>query len=90
MRLIAFSVLTALSGLAQSPVTIRVNAAESLGPFKPIYGYFGYDEPNYTYTETGHEAGWGIGGRGRPTRLHPHALHAGHRRRHAGLEVRLD
>jgi xylan 1,4-beta-xylosidase len=53
MRPIAFLFLTALSALAQSPVTIRVNAAESLGPFKPIYGYFGYDEPNYTYTKLG-------------------------------------
>ena len=53
MRLIAFLFLTGFSGLAQSPVTIHVNAAESLGPFKPIYGYFGYDEPNYTYTKLG-------------------------------------
>jgi xylan 1,4-beta-xylosidase len=40
--------------LAQAPrVTIRVNAAETSGPFKPIYGYFGYDEPNYTYAPNG-------------------------------------
>ncbi len=32
---------------------IRVNASEKVGPFKPIYGYFGYDEPNYTYTRNG-------------------------------------
>ena len=53
MRLIILAVLTAAFGLAQDTVTIRVNAAEKVGPFKPIYGYFGYDEPNYTYTKNG-------------------------------------
>ena len=43
--------LTALPLAAQ--VTISVDATQSLGPFKPIYGYFGYDEPNYTYTANG-------------------------------------
>src|SRR6266542_4159095 len=37
----------------QEPVTIRVNASASLGPLKPIWAYFGYDEPNYTYTQNG-------------------------------------
>jgi xylan 1,4-beta-xylosidase len=45
--------LIAGCGLAQNTVTIRVHASEAVGPFKPIYGYFGYDEPNYTYTENG-------------------------------------
>lgn len=35
------------------PVSIRVNAAQKTGSFKPIYTYFGYDEPNYTYTKNG-------------------------------------
>ncbi|MGA3201295.1 MAG: beta-xylosidase [Bryobacteraceae bacterium] len=39
--------------MAQEPVTIRVDATQQLGSFKPIYGYFGYDEPNYTYTKNG-------------------------------------
>jgi xylan 1,4-beta-xylosidase len=52
MRLIAYLLLAA-SGLAQTAVTIRVKADESVGSFQPIYGYFGYDEPNYTYTENG-------------------------------------
>ena len=34
-------------------MTVHVNAAETVGPFKPIYAYFGYDEPNYTYTKNG-------------------------------------
>ena len=45
--------LTVASALGQSVVTIRVNANEASGPFKPIYSYFGYDEPNYTYMKNG-------------------------------------
>ncbi len=53
MRPVFIVPLLAASALAQSPVTIRVNAAEKIGSFKPIYAYFGYDEPNYTYTKNG-------------------------------------
>ncbi|HUE05127.1 MAG TPA: hypothetical protein VMR62_36605 [Bryobacteraceae bacterium] len=52
MRLISF-LLLAVPGLAQNTVTIRVHAAETVGPFKPIYAYFGYDEANYTYMQNG-------------------------------------
>jgi xylan 1,4-beta-xylosidase len=38
---------------AQEPVVIRVDANVKLGPFKPIWAYFGYDEPNYTYMKNG-------------------------------------
>jgi xylan 1,4-beta-xylosidase len=38
---------------AQDQVTIRVNAAQKIAPFQPIYAFFGYDEPNYTYTRNG-------------------------------------
>ena len=41
------------SAPAQDAVTIRVDAAKKVSPFKPIYAYFGYDEPNYTYTANG-------------------------------------
>ena len=37
----------------QDQVTIRVNAAQKIAPFQPIYAFFGYDEPNYTYTKNG-------------------------------------
>jgi xylan 1,4-beta-xylosidase len=30
-----------------------VDAAKTVAPFAPIYAYFGYDEPNYTYTKNG-------------------------------------
>jgi xylan 1,4-beta-xylosidase len=34
-------------------VTIRVNAASRRGPLPPIWRFFGYDEPNYTYMKHG-------------------------------------
>ncbi len=37
---------------AQS-VSIQVDAGKKLGPLTPIWSYFGYDEPNYTYMKDG-------------------------------------
>jgi xylan 1,4-beta-xylosidase len=34
-------------------VDIRVNASQSRGPMKPIWAWFGYDEPNYTTAPNG-------------------------------------
>ena len=50
-----FAAIACLSSalFAQDVVTIKVDAAKTLGAYKPIYGFFGYDEPNYTYTENG-------------------------------------
>ncbi len=46
--------LTASTGLyAQDSVTIRVNAGQAIGPYKPITGFFGYDEANFTYAKNG-------------------------------------
>ena len=53
MRLISLLLLFAACTSGQNAVTIRVAASEAVGPFKPIYAYFGYDEPNYTYTKNG-------------------------------------
>ena len=36
-----------------APVTIRVDAGKSIGDYKPIWNYFGADEPNYTYAPDG-------------------------------------
>lgn len=44
--------LSPMAVIAQ-PVTIRVSAEQKIGEFKPIYRFFGYDEPNYTYTKNG-------------------------------------
>ncbi len=43
-----------LLGAAQAQqVRIAVDASETLGPLNPIWSYFGYDEPNYTYMKDG-------------------------------------
>jgi len=44
---------TPILAAAQDSVDIRVDAAVRQGPFKPIFSYFGYDEPNYTYQKNG-------------------------------------
>src|SRR5271156_5399655 len=38
---------------APGTVTIHVHADQSAGPIRPIWNYFGYDEPNYTYAPNG-------------------------------------
>ncbi len=38
---------------ASQNVTIQVHADRSEGPLPPIWTYFGYDEPNYTYAPNG-------------------------------------
>jgi hypothetical protein len=53
MRIFFAALLAASSMHAQDAVTIRVDASKTVGAFKPIYGYFGYDEPNFTYAKNG-------------------------------------
>jgi xylan 1,4-beta-xylosidase len=38
---------------SQEPVTIHVDASQTADRFRPVWNYFGYDEPNYTYAENG-------------------------------------
>ncbi|MGA9569356.1 MAG: hypothetical protein WBS17_04680 [Candidatus Acidiferrales bacterium] len=57
--IVAIAVLCLLwtpsSAAQQAPdsVTIRVHADQSADALPPIWNYFGYDEPNYTYTPNG-------------------------------------
>ena len=51
MRLFIFASL--LSTAFAQPVTIRVDAASAQGAYRPVYRFFGYDEPNYTYMPNG-------------------------------------
>ena len=37
----------------ESPATITVNLSSKLGPYKPIYNWFGYDEADYTTMPNG-------------------------------------
>ena len=51
-----FLVLTAAPvarAQAPAPVAITVDLAKPLGPMQPLWAYFGYDEPNYTYLPDG-------------------------------------
>jgi xylan 1,4-beta-xylosidase len=52
MRFFSLLVLV-IAAHAQSPVHIQVDAARAIGNFPPLSGYFGYDEPNFTYTKNG-------------------------------------
>ena len=36
-----------------APVSIRVDAARTVGPMTPMWAWFGYDEPNYTTMKDG-------------------------------------
>ncbi|NII83810.1 MULTISPECIES: GH39 family glycosyl hydrolase [unclassified Pedobacter] len=38
---------------AQSKASIEVNFDKNIAPIKPIWAWFGYDEPNYTYMKDG-------------------------------------
>jgi xylan 1,4-beta-xylosidase len=48
------------------PVTIRVDAAETRAELKPIYRFFGADEPNYAYMKDGKKLLRDIGQLGEP------------------------
>ncbi|WP_421939019.1 GH39 family glycosyl hydrolase [Pedobacter sp.] len=37
----------------QNKASIEVNFSKSIAPMKPIWAWFGYDEPNYTYMKDG-------------------------------------
>jgi len=47
------ALLSVSSGAQTDRVTIRVDASKGKGPMKPIWSFFGYDEPNYTYMKDG-------------------------------------
>ncbi len=43
----------AAPAFAQNQVRIDVDASITEGPYKPVWAFFGYDEPNYTYMKDG-------------------------------------
>ena len=51
MRL-TLGLLFAAAAFAQAPVQIQVGPAAE-GPWRPVWRFFGYDEPNYTYMKDG-------------------------------------
>jgi xylan 1,4-beta-xylosidase len=56
VRVLCIFSLTAAFPFARGqnpPVVIRVDADTSIGDYKPVWNYFGADEPNYTYAPNG-------------------------------------
>ena len=51
--LVCIACLPGFSQPASDSVSIRVDLAKSLGPYAPIYRWFGYDESNYTTMKYG-------------------------------------
>lgn len=69
MRL-SFLLLIVCAGSVQAvdsfPVTIRVDAAKTFAELKPVYRFFGADEPNYAYMKDGRRLLRDIGALGEP------------------------
>ena len=55
IRSLPFALLAAVALSAQQSVTIKVDVSKPMGHFEPVWAWVGHDEPNYTYTEEGHE-----------------------------------
>ena len=51
--LFLIALATSISGAEPFPVTIRVDASKSLGELRPVWRFFGADEPNYAYMKNG-------------------------------------
>jgi xylan 1,4-beta-xylosidase len=53
MRLIPLLFFAALSLPGQGGIPIHVDLAKTTGALKPVWSFFGHDEPNYTYMKDG-------------------------------------
>ena len=53
IALLAATLAASAVSMAQPPIRIRVDGTRSGAPLRPIYAYFGYDEPNFTYMPNG-------------------------------------
>ena len=51
--LVGVAPLSKLVATQESRVAIDVDVEKRLGPMKPVWAWFGYDEPNYTYMKDG-------------------------------------
>jgi xylan 1,4-beta-xylosidase len=65
----------AASGPPSMPVTIRVDASQSMGAWRPVWRFFGADEPNYAYMKNGSKLLGELGKLGsQPTYFRAHNL----------------
>jgi len=53
LRMLPMAAFLTACAAAQTPVQITVDAAKTIGDYKPVWNYFGADEPNYTYAPNG-------------------------------------
>jgi xylan 1,4-beta-xylosidase len=57
VRIVTTVLLLLLTGAVgaeiPAPTTVRVDISHAQGSFRPIWNFFGYDEPNYTYAPNG-------------------------------------
>jgi xylan 1,4-beta-xylosidase len=53
LLLLAAAASSASAQISSAPVAITVDFAQPKGPMQPLWAYFGYDEPNYTYMKDG-------------------------------------
>ena len=89
MTLRSACLLLAAAPLFGQAVDIRVDTADRQGPFKPIFAYFGYDEPNYTYSANGKKLIGELAALS-PVRVEIRAHHLRRRSRHEmGIDQRL-
>jgi len=52
LRFLLLALCGALPSVGQ-PVSVQVDAAKKMGPLRPVWAFFGHDEPNYTYMKDG-------------------------------------
>src|SRR4051794_27596180 len=74
VRALSFGFLLVTSAFSQESVRITVNAAETVGAYKPISGYFGYDEANFTYAKNGQKLIGELGKLGGPVYVRTHFM----------------
>ena len=48
-----FGICAVLPSAAAQSVPIRVDIGTRTGPLRPVWSFFGHDEPNYTYMPDG-------------------------------------
>jgi xylan 1,4-beta-xylosidase len=53
LAIVAVSITPCEAQISAERVAVRVDADRVQGPMPPVWNYFGYDEPNYTYAPNG-------------------------------------
>ncbi len=57
LNLVAVSISAQTASPKSFPVVININASQTMGELKPIWRFFGADEPNYAYMKDGKKNG---------------------------------